>query len=72
MDAAPSAKKSTVKTRSAAFVARYLKTSRQTIEVLIAEGKIKAYKKTEGGHWRVDMGSVSRYARKVKKKYGIK
>jgi excisionase family DNA binding protein len=60
-----------VKTRNAAWVARHLNTSPQTVGRLIEEGKLKAYKLREHGRWHVLIESVDEYERRIKWQHGI-
>jgi excisionase family DNA binding protein len=59
------------KTRNATWVAHHLNTSPQTVGRLIEEGKLKAYKLRERGHWHVLIESIDEYERSIKSQHGI-
>ena len=59
------------KTRNAAWVARHLGTSAQTVGRLIEEGKLQAYKLRDTGQWHILLESVEAFERGVMDRHGI-
>jgi hypothetical protein len=58
-------------TKNAAWVARHLNTSPQTVGRLIEEGTLQAYKLRERGPWHIFLDSVAEYEAKIKTRYSI-
>ena len=56
-------------TRNAAWVARHLNTSPQTVGRMIEEGKLQAYKLRDRGPWHIFMDSVEKLKAEIKEKY---
>jgi hypothetical protein len=59
-------------TRNAAWVARHLNTSPQTIGRMIEEGRLQAYKLREYGPWHILMDSVRKLECELLTKAGVK
>lgn len=58
-------------TKNAAWVARHLNTSPQTIGRLIEEGKLKAYRLRDRGPWHIFMDSVAEFEAQLKVRHGL-
>jgi helix-turn-helix protein len=58
-------------TKNAAWVARHLKTSPQTVGRMIEAGELEAYKLRERGPWHIFLDSVEELEKKIRDRHGL-